>query len=198
MNHEITTAKQELRTNMKKILSEIPKDERTAQSKQLLKMLTDSDLYQGSKSILLYMSVGTEVETKDLIRRAIRDGKKVYLPRVLGERIEFFRVEDLSELTVGSHGIPEPEEDPAKVFPYSLHESLESAQQCLVILPGLAYDHALHRLGKGGGYYDRFLSRFHKCMKIGYAFSQQIVDEVPADSHDVNPDLILTVMEVIH
>ncbi len=195
---DINEQKQNLRIQMTDILRDIPEKERALQSRTLMKMLTESDLYVNCRSILTYVSMPEEPDTRELIKKALRDQKKVYVPKVMGDRMEFFRLQELSELNSGAMGIPEPEGNPAHVFPYTLHDSLESAQQCLVIVPGLAFDHALGRLGRGKGYYDRFLSSFHKCMKIGYAFTGQIVDQIPCTEQDARMDLILTVQEVIH
>ncbi|MBR2996009.1 MAG: 5-formyltetrahydrofolate cyclo-ligase [Lachnospiraceae bacterium] len=195
---ETAEQKQNLREEAAAILRQIPEKDRSAQSRTLMKMLTDSDLYVNSRSILVYVSTPEEPDTRELIKKALRDQKKVYVPKILGERMEFFRLQELSELKSGAMGIQEPVGNPAAVFPYSLHDSLESAQQCLVIIPGLAFDHSLGRLGRGKGYYDRFLSGFHKCMKIGYAFTGQILPEIPCTEQDVKMDLILTAEEVIH
>ena len=187
--------KSNIRENMKLVRAGIAKEEREAQEAQILKTLTASDLYQGAKSVLTYISYGSEVDTRGLIRQALRDQKKVYVPCVQGEKLEFYRIDDLNECKKGYRGIPEPERDIVKAFPIDMHYSLEAAQQCLVIVPGLAYDKKCSRLGFGGGYYDRFLSSFHKKMVVAPAFREQIIDRVPTEGTDYAPDLVLTADE---
>ena len=195
MNTEETTAaawKQDLRSRMKEIRDSIPPADRKTQEEQILSMLTATDLYKGAASILTYVSFGSEVGTDSFIRKALADQKKVYVPKVIDDHMEFFRIEDLKDLKKGYRGIREPEADPVRVFPYDLHYSLESAQKCLFVMPGLAFDKSCARLGFGGGYYDRFMSHFHKKMSVALAFREQIVDKVPTESTDFCPDVVLT------
>lgn len=192
----IMSDKAALRGRMKQIRGAIPEEDRIAESRAIMKTLRSTEMYQNARFILTYVSSGSEVDTRDFITQAIRDQKNVYVPRVMeslsGRRMEFFRCDDLSALRRSTYGILEPEADYAAVFPYDIHMSLDRAEECLVIVPGLAFDQQLGRIGYGGGYYDRFLTKCHKRFAIGVAFKEQMVDAVPMDSHDMPVDLVLT------
>lgn len=103
-------------------------------------------------SLLCYVSYGSELDTRELIREALRLGKKVYVPKV-GEnhRMDFFRIGALEELQPGFHGILEPP-DTARSYVG------EGAERTLMLMPGVVFDLYSNRLGYGGGYYDRYLA----------------------------------------
>lgn len=184
--------KDELRDKMKVVRNGISDESRVEQNKTLFDMITQTELYQNAKWILSYVSFNSEVDTKELLKRALKDGKKVYVPKIANERMNFFRLEDFGELSMNSMGILEPDGDPAKSFPYDLHLSLDRAEECVFFVPGLAFDKDCNRIGFGKGYYDKYLARFHKKMTVGLAFSEQIVDQVPSNEKDVALDLVVT------
>lgn len=103
-------------------------------------------------SLLCYVSYGSELDTRELIREALRLDKEVYVPKV-GEnhRMDFFRIGALEELQPGFHGILEPP-DTAQIYVG------EGAERTLMLMPGVAFDLYGNRLGYGGGYYDRYLA----------------------------------------
>lgn len=190
---EFDQEKEALRRKMKKLRDEIPEESRNEQNKTITNIILNTALYESAAFILSYVSFGSEVDTTELIRHAIRDGKKVYVPKILGSGVmDFFQCEDLAQLCPGAMGILEPEADPCALFPYTTHISLDSAENCMILVPGLAFDKKLGRLGFGGGFYDRYLSGFRKKMAIGMAFNEQIVDEVPMGQEDVCVDLVVT------
>ncbi len=185
--------KKDLREKAKAARDAIPDDVRAAENEAIVNMITGTEMYENARHILTYVSFGSEVDTTALIKKALRDQKRVYVPRVMSrESMEFFRIESLDDFERNSMGIREPQPDPAMIFPYDFHISLDSAQECLVIVPGLAFDKDLHRIGYGGGYYDRFLRSFQKRMAIGVAFNEQIVDKVPMLGPDEPVDLLVT------
>ncbi len=105
-----------------------------------------------ARSLLCYVSYGSELDTRELIREALRLGKEVYVPKVgEGRRMDFFRVGALEELQPGFHGILEPP-DTARIY------GGEGAERTLMLMPGVAFDLYGNRLGYGGGYYDRYLA----------------------------------------
>lgn len=191
---EFDAKKQALRERMKVIRDSIPDDRRTAENEAITKMIVGTELYEQAGSILTYVSFGSEVDTRALIEKALHDGKRVYVPKVFPKThsMDFFLCEDLADLKRNEMGILEPEADPANLYPYTAHVSLDSAADCVILVPGLAFDAKLGRIGRGGGYYDRFLSKFRKKMAIGMAFTEQIVDEVPMGLDDETMDLVVT------
>ena len=143
--------------------------------------------YTGAKTVLVYVSVDFEVETRELIRRALADGKTVAVPRCSsGGKMSFFRVGSLVELIPGFMDIPEPPEEAPEV----------SCDGALCVVPGLAFSRGGHRVGYGGGYYDRFLVS-HETVSVGLCFDEFLFDDVPAMEHDRRVDIIVTQSSVI-
>ena len=136
--------------------------------------------FQRSRTILFYASFGGEVETFEMIKQAQKLGKKIALPTVIKhqKKIVPVLVEDLETgLTVGSFGIKEPKDT---LLP------LELKKIDMVIVPGVAFDKHHHRLGRGAGYYDRFLCQFPtETSIVGLAYDFQLVDRLPPQIHDI-------------
>lgn len=170
--------KRSLRAHFRQIRREIPHERRSVLADRAANRLFELDFYQKSDKILVYVSYQDELDTFPVIRRALGDGKCVYVPRCIpgaaGEMC-FHRIMDPArDLHGGMYGIPEPDPE-AELFP---------GGAALCIVPGLAFTSSGHRLGYGGGYYDRFLSSFPG-ESVGYCFQEQIVRELPCEPWDV-------------
>ncbi|NLZ43625.1 MAG: 5-formyltetrahydrofolate cyclo-ligase [Clostridia bacterium] len=145
-----------------------------------------------AQTVGAYASIGNEVATGNLIAALLSAEKNLVLPVVEGDGVmEFRAVTDLSRLTPGVFGILEPREgEPC------LPEKID-----LLFIPGLAFDHRGGRLGRGKGYYDRYLARAGALrpdlVKVGLAFSAQLAAAVPRDGRDLLMDLLVTEDEVI-
>ena len=136
-----------------------------------------------SQTILLYCALPDEVPTLELLERLTAQGKTVLLPRVISDKeMELRRYTGRADLTEGAFGIMEPVGEP-----FLDYDSIDVA-----IIPGMAFDHEGHRLGRGKGYYDRFLSNVPYIYKIGVCFPWQLVDEVPTDEHDIRMDCVIS------
>ncbi len=142
--------------------------------------------YRKSTNILLYYPFRSEIDTTIIIKRALRDGKKVILPRVGTRGLELFFIDDISlQLEKGSYGIMEP-------IPGSCGIA-KTADIDLVIVPGVSFDKKLNRLGYGGGFYDRLLQKINrKVHKISLCFEMQISEKIPISEHDIKVDLLIT------
>ncbi|HET6493773.1 MAG TPA: 5-formyltetrahydrofolate cyclo-ligase [Thermoleophilia bacterium] len=137
-------------------------------------------------TVMLFASFGSEVDTSSLIAQALRDGKKVCLPRVLKPRLmAAHRVTDPSmDLAPGAWGILEPRNGLPEIPPYAIDA---------VIVPGAAFDAAGRRCGYGGGFYDAYLPGTRRgTPRIALAFDLQIVDDLPCEAHDLAVDIIVT------
>ena len=137
-----------------------------------------------AQTIMAYYSLPDEVNTHDLIDDLVAEGKTVLLPRVTGdETMEVRRYTGRADLQEGAYHILEPVGEP--------FTDLSAID--LILVPGLAFDAAGHRLGRGRGYYDRFLHSKNRpyCVKIGVCFDFQKVDEVPVDAHDMAMDRVV-------
>lgn len=127
-------------------------------------------------TLLLYHALPDEVPTQALLDELVAQGKTVLLPRVVSyTEMTLHRYTSPHDLKPGAFGILEPAGEP-----FTDYEHIDVA-----VIPGMAFDREGHRLGRGRGYYDYFLSRVPYVYKIGLCFPWQMVDEVPTDEHDV-------------
>ena len=142
-----------------------------------------------ARTILAYYSLSDEVNTHQLIEDLLADGKTVLLPTVIGEgEMEWHVYSSVSALKNGAFGIGESEGDLYSDFS---QETSSSEKQMIALVPGVAFDAAGRRLGRGKGYYDRFLAAHPYIYKIGVCFDFQKVPEVPADEQDVPVDEVI-------
>lgn len=145
------------------------------------------DAFRKAGLVLFYVSMPQEVDTQRLIERTLKLGKRVAVPAcdAAAADLGLYEVRSLGVLRPGRFGILEPE--PAEC------EAVELSQVDLVVVPGLAFDRGKNRLGRGKGYYDRFLKRLSEGVpKVALAFDFQIVEAVPVEEHDVPLDIVLT------
>lgn len=134
-------------------------------------------------TLLLYSALPDEVPTQSLIDELVAQGKTVLLPRVVNDtEMELRQYTGMQDLQAGAFGILEPT---GKLF--TDYEKID-----VVVVPGMAFDKEGHRLGRGKGYYDRFLAKIRNTYKIGLCFPWQLVDNVPTDEHDILMDEIMT------
>ena len=146
-------------------------------SEKLLQM----EEYKRANSVYCYIDFRNEVKTKPIIRRALSDGKKVAVPRVENGCMEFYYFEGYDTLQPGTYGVLEP-----------VGGVLATDTDALFIMPGVAFDRENHRIGYGGGYYDRYLERPNQRFKIALAYQFQVFQQIPFERFDIQPDLILT------
>lgn len=171
--------------NNRKILS---KRAITEQSHRIAESLINSNMYRQSKNIMLYMATKSEVQTQEIIHSAQKEDKKIFIPLIIRESNEIIPslIQDFkTELTPGALGIMQPKEEYYRVVQPDILD--------LVIVPGVAFTRQGQRLGRGGGYYDRFLSRLGQhTVSVGLAFEMQIVEQIPTNEKDMPVDYIIT------
>lgn len=155
-------------------------------SLEITKRLTALHEFQEAEKILVYADYNHEVMTGFLIEEAWRAGKEVAVPKVVGKEMVFYKLENFSQLEPGYFGIPEPSK-----------EEIVQWENALMIMPGVAFDRQKHRVGYGGGFYDRFLEKHPDLTRIAVAFSFQMLPEVPAEPTDICPQVIVTEKETI-
>jgi len=143
--------------------------------------------FVAAKVVALYSPVRNEVFTEDIFTAARRSGKTVTYPRVRGPLLDFVEVAERNELVPGAYGILEPRG--SQVVPLAELE--------LIVVPGVAFDLAGHRLGYGKGYYDRFLHE-RKGRLAGLCFDFQLVERLPAEAHDVQMHMVVTEQRTLH
>jgi len=166
-------------------------DEKREKSRAVMESIFGLQEFKEANNILFYYSLNNEVETADAIKKAAAQGKNVYLPRVPAEsaELEFCKVGDCSsELQCGCFGIMEPKP--------KLQKETDKGIVDVVIVPGVVFDSDCGRIGRGKGYYDRFLADV-PAIKIGAAFDVQLTEKIPAREHDVLMDYVVTESRVL-
>ena len=143
-----------------------------------------------SEVILGFAGYGSEIRTWEILNEALRKKKKLYLPKVIGDEMLFFRVEALEELKKGYKGILEPAGDGEA---YAYHP--EEAKRTLLLMPGVGFDPYGNRMGYGKGFFDRFLEDKKELWtrSIGIGHACQRAEKVPAGSFDVKPYQVILV-----
>lgn len=183
---DIKFLKKELRKRIQSLRNNLPLEQRVKKSKIIVEKLSKTEEYIGAKNILIYFPFRSEIDTTAIIKDALAKGKRVILPRVANGGLELYFVKDLSkQLEKGSFGIMEP-------IP-SLCELATPEQVDLAIIPGVAFDANLNRLGYGGGFYDRLSEDLPSgTKKIALSFEIQMVQGIPTTDEDKKIDMIIT------
>lgn len=186
---------------MKKVLREkllkerglIGPEEKKKKEAAIRKRFYASADFRKAKSILLYASFRSEVDTMPCIRHALELGKEVILPRVekSAKGLKMFQINDINDLESGYMGIREPK------IARTREKRLQDID--MAIVPGAGFDINGNRLGYGAGYYDKLLSNSAEHVVIvAFAFEKQIVRRVPGEAHDVRMDKIITEKRTIN
>lgn len=186
--------KSSLRSNYLTARRRIDPATKAALDARILERLAGFGIYADAALVLAYVSYGNEVDTRAVIESALASGKRVAVPRVLPHKhkMDFYEIDGMDDLAEGFKGILEPKR--GLCSPLGTVDLLGSV--CLV--PGLVFDAAGHRIGYGGGYYDRFL-QFYPGDKIALARSTQVSSNpLPTESRDVPVDFIVTDHGVWH
>lgn len=185
-----------LRKKAAKRLTAKSSENRTAAAAAATQNLMESRYWRETRCILGYLSFGSELSADTLLQSALDEGKYVYVPRVIGRHLVFHRIMTLEEeFSKGVFGIREPAES------NPVWEVSSSPGPVLVLVPGLAFTEKGARLGRGGGYYDRFIHRIRSeasatgekaPLCIGFACHDQVFDSIPTADHDEFLDGLLT------
>jgi 5-formyltetrahydrofolate cyclo-ligase len=142
--------------------------------------------FREAKCVSFYMTIGSEVDTRQMIARAVAEGKEVLLPIVASDHhLELHRFESFEKMKKGRFAILEP--DIGIKHPEEPH---------VVVLPGVAFGLCMHRLGYGRGYYDRLLSRLPS-YRIGICYDMQVLDRLPRHENDERMNMVITEKRMI-
>ncbi len=205
-----TQMKKALRKEMLAARDRIPAQHKAQYDIQIRDTVTDMPQYKAADAVLAYASYRSEVGTSQLIGQALADGKDVFVPKVAGNAMEFWRIASLHSLRPGYRGIPEPDETVS--FPEWIDAIWNDREQrnrtnlhVMMWMPGAVFDKDRHRVGYGGGFYDKYLEcletikrKYDKqtvCFSLttaALAYRCQITDCIPYEPHDVRPDMIIT------
>jgi len=167
-------------------------DELKKKSRIIIDRITSLDCYKKARVLMIYVDFRGEVQTRELIERSLSEGKRVSVPVCItrGRILVPSEIKGIDELKPGVLGIPEPDREHLR--------PLDPAEPDLFIVPGLAFDKSCSRIGFGAGYYDRFLPNTKDtALKVGIAFSFQIIEHIPTDEYDVPMDMVITESGII-
>ncbi|WP_458407862.1 5-formyltetrahydrofolate cyclo-ligase [Anaerotignum sp.] len=162
----------------------IPAEERTEKSRMITEHILRSEAYKQAKSLFSFVSMGSEAETRDILKQAWQDGKFVAVPKTeKGRKMVFLRINALEDLKEGRFGVMEPADS----------EEMIPETGDLFLVPGALFDKKKNRIGYGGGYYDTYFEKYQGYRKIGIAFSEQITEtDIPIEKYDIPLDDIVT------
>lgn len=184
--------KGELRKHFLNKMKNLTKKERQFLDEETEKNLIKLDVFKESKDIMTFVSLKYEINTIDLIDFMLQEDKNVYIPLTIREEKKLIPslITSLSELVIGNYGILEPYSENIKpINPNKLE---------IILVPGLIFSQNGHRIGYGGGYYDRFLSNINsKTITIGYCYDFQLIDSIPKEKFDIPVDMIITNKRIV-
>jgi 5-formyltetrahydrofolate cyclo-ligase len=186
----IQQEKKQLRSRFRKILTRMTAEERATASLAIIQRIRSLPLWESVSLVLAFIPLETEVAILPLLDEALEEQKIIAVPRCQPDRdLSFHQIRTgyQTSLCNGPYSLKEPPQDWPSIDPETLPPG------SLVLVPALAFTPAGERLGKGKGYYDRFLTRIPPhALTIGVCFDQQLIDHLPSSGQDVPVRLVVT------
>lgn len=180
--------KDELRKSMSMKRNSLLKEAVKENSIKIFDRLTTIEAFTNAKQMLTYINLKNEVNTEGIINYCWNHNKKTVAPKVIDSEMEFYYFNKYEELKIGKFNILEPET--THKYIYNLGD--------VIIIPGLAFDTFGGRVGYGGGFYDKYLSKNSTLVKIAIAYDFQILNtKIEVDEYDIKPDYIVTENRII-
>ena len=173
--------KKELRKKIRDQKRAMSEAEIVSASTRLGELFLNCPQYKAARTIYGYLPYNQEVRTVPMLEQAMKDGKRVAVPKCYGDQMRFIYMDDLSKVEKGYANIPEPIAD----------EPVADDPTALVLMPGMAFTKDGKRMGYGGGFYDKFLAAEpdHPTVALCYAF--QMVEDLPTEDYDIPVDCVL-------
>jgi len=173
--------KKELRKKIREQKRAMSEEQIVSASARLGELFLNCPQYKEAKTIYGYLPYNQEVRTVPMLEQAMKDGKRVAVPKCYGDEMRFIYMDDLSKVEKGYANIPEPIAD----------EPVADDKTALVLMPGMAFTKDGKRMGYGGGFYDKFLAAEpeHPTVALCYAF--QMVEDLPTEEYDIPVDCVL-------
>lgn len=178
--------KNELRRLLKALRKSLSVNQRAEYNEKIYQQVMKLPSYQKATWVYCYITTQSEVDCLPIIEQAFQDGKRVAVPKVDKDGMEFYEINTLDECEEGTFHILEPVTN-RLVRP-------EKNKKTLILVPGLAYDYKKNRMGYGKGYYDRYFHKYgeRNFERVAIAYDLQVVKEVPSEPTDVRVDTIIT------
>ena len=170
-----------LRNSIRARKRAMTEEEIVSRSDALAQKFYASEAYKNAKTIYGYMPYNQEVRTIPMMEQALKDGKRVAIPKCYGDEMKFIFIDDLSKVEKGYANIPEPIAD----------EPVADDTTALVLMPGLAFDPQGHRCGYGGGFYDKFLAAEPEHPTLALCYEFQMLDHLETEEYDIPVDTVL-------
>jgi len=174
--------KVDLRKQMKVLLKGMDPEEKSRLDHEVYAQALNNQELVNAKAVYAYMALSWETGTTELLEYFWNREIKVAFPRVMGSEMEFFEVNSSEDLELGTFRIMEPKE----------HCRIVDWPEAVIMVPGIAFTRDGKRLGKGGGYYDKYLDKYPGHKTVAFAYEFQMVPELPADIHDQPVDFVIT------
>lgn len=173
--------KKELRKKIREQKRAMTSERIEEASRKLGELFRATELYRNAKTVYGYLPYNQEVRTGPMLEQALADGKRVAVPKVYGDEMKFIYLTDLTQVAEGYAGIPEPVAD----------GPVADDPTALVLMPGLAFDKEGHRIGYGGGFYDKFLAQEPNHPTIALCYDFQMLGQLPTEEFDIPVDCVL-------
>ncbi|WP_244833857.1 5-formyltetrahydrofolate cyclo-ligase [Clostridium sp. BJN0001] len=183
---DIKEQKHQIRHEILKIRNNLNSEQKERADEIIRKKFLSSDTYIKSSKIFIYISYGSEIDTKEIIKTALKDGKEIFIPRtdIKKKVMDAVRIKDFKNLTKDKYGILEPASNIKAADPDIFD---------LIVVPGVAFDNKGGRIGYGGGYYDKYLKCISKPVKkVSLSYKFQMLDKINIEKHDLLIDTLIT------
>lgn len=169
----------------------LSQEERKCKDDAICKKVLELSCVNDADTVLCYASYQSEVSTDMLIRSFLQTKKRIFLPRVNGEEMDFYQIEKMQDLVEGYRGIPEPSKDCTVTY------IPDKTEKAVMIMPGCAFSRKGFRIGYGKGYYDRYLDKYDMVERVALCYSLQLSEDIEPDVHDRKATCLITEDEII-
>ena len=173
--------KKELRRQIRELKRAMTSEQIDAASARLGELFLNCPQYKEAKTIYGYLPYNQEVRTVPMLEQAMREGKRVAVPKCYGDEMRFIYMDDLSKVEKGYANIPEPIAD----------DPVADDKTALVLMPGMAFTKDGKRMGYGGGFYDKFLAAEPDHPTVALCYDFQMVEDLPTENYDIPVDCVL-------
>lgn len=174
-------SKKDIRKRVLEIRSQMSQEEWDEKSHKIYEKVVTHPFFLGANTLCIYVDYRREVGTSEMIEKAWSLGKKVAIPKIENDRMNFYYIANWNQVKEGYCGILEPTTDVMLDFEIPL-----------VIIPGAVFDTSRNRIGYGKGFYDRFLANYPNAKTMALSFELQLVKQIPFQEHDVRPQVLIT------
>lgn len=182
--------KKEARRRIREVIEGLTEEERRAKSERIRERLRELPELREARVVMGFLPMPDELDTRPILADLIANGKRVYVPRtfVRERRMVPVRLTDLGRLRAGGYDIPEPDSD----------ETCRADEVDFIFVPARAFDRRGNRLGRGAGFYDRFMaSDGFRATRCGIGFACQVLETVPHQTHDLPVEILVTEDETL-